>query len=50
MMEEYGLEEGSEELIGIQDEIKHWQKQIAEGDGIIMAENASVRGGQNKHF
>lgn len=44
MMEEYGLEEGSEELIGIQDEIKHWQKQIAEGDGIIMAENASVRG------
>ena len=43
MKEEYGLEDGSEELIGIQKEIQHWQKQIAEGNGTSMAENASVR-------
>ena len=43
MKEEYGLEDGSEELIGIQKEIQHWQKQIADGNGTIMAENASVR-------
>ncbi len=43
MKEEYGVEEGSEELLGIQEEIGYWKKQLYEGEKTIRSENAAIR-------
>lgn len=38
MIEEYGVEEGSQDLIDIEKEIKHWQAELQKGEGSIEAE------------
>lgn len=43
LKEEYGYEDGSEELKSIKEEIGYWKKQMAEGERVIYGENASVR-------
>lgn len=43
MIEEDGLEEGSEELKSIQEEIKYWKSEACKSESAIMGENAAVR-------
>ncbi len=43
MIEEDGLEEGSEELKSIQEEIKYWKSEAYKSESAIMGENAAVR-------
>lgn len=43
MKKEYGVEDGSEELLGIQEEISYWKSELYTGEKTIRSENAAIR-------